>query len=144
MNSLLNAAYSNKCRYQTFAEGDNFYVLDQIYPKKVFVVEKRKREHDHSILNTRIILDIQYSFKQCWICENISLKNVFLTKNVKRTYIEFFIEFCIFELVFVPSLNLNWKFWFLGPNVSKNGISTFSKTIFRIFGANFIMMSISE
>ena len=65
MNSLLNAAYSNKCRYQTFAEADNFYVLDQIYPKKVFVVEKRKREHDHSILNTRIILDIQYSFKQC-------------------------------------------------------------------------------
>ena len=34
------------------------------------------------------------------------------------------IEFCIFELVSVPNFNLNWQFWFFGPNLLLKGIPT--------------------
>ena len=32
------------------------------------------------------------------------------------------IEFCIFELIYVPSYSLNWQFWFFGYNLRKNDI----------------------
>ena len=34
------------------------------------------------------------------------------------------IEFCIFELVYVPNFSLNWQFWFLWPNLPKKGLSS--------------------
>ena len=33
------------------------------------------------------------------------------------------IEFCIFELVLVPNIILNWKCWYFGQNLLKKGIS---------------------
>ena len=32
------------------------------------------------------------------------------------------IEFCIFELVFVPNFTLNKQFWIFGPNLPKKDI----------------------
>ena len=33
------------------------------------------------------------------------------------------IEFCIFDLFQVPLIRSNWYFWFVGPNLPKEGIS---------------------
>ena len=42
----LNSAYSNWSRYQISPQTDNFDdLLDQIFPKKVFLVKKKKSEH---------------------------------------------------------------------------------------------------
>ena len=32
------------------------------------------------------------------------------------------IEFCIFELVLIPNFSLNWKFWFVEPNLPQKDI----------------------
>ena len=34
------------------------------------------------------------------------------------------IELCIIKIVKVLTISLNWQFWFLGPNLSKKGISS--------------------
>ena len=39
------------------------------------------------------------------------------TEKVNNT-----IEFCIFELLWVPNFSLNWQFRFFGPNLPKKGI----------------------
>ena len=39
------------------------------------------------------------------------------TEKMKST-----IEFCIFELVWVPNFSLSWQFWFLGPRFPKRVI----------------------
>ena len=43
--------YDQDCRYQVSAQSDNFDFLNQIHPKKVFSVKRRKSEHPHGILH---------------------------------------------------------------------------------------------
>ena len=40
----LNSAFSDQSRYQVSAQIDSFYFLEQIHPKKVFPVKKKKSE----------------------------------------------------------------------------------------------------
>ena len=52
--------------------------------------------------------------------EPLNQKQVLPGKSRKK---EMTIELYIFQLVLVPSFNLNRQFWFFGPNLSKKGIS---------------------
>ena len=51
-------------KYQISAETDNFQFLDQIFPKRVFLVEIRKGEHHYLILHIRIRVGIKFRFEQ--------------------------------------------------------------------------------
>ena len=46
-------------------------------------------------------------------------KDIFLPPKENENII---IEFCIFELIYVPSYSLNWQFWVFGYNLRKNDI----------------------
>ena len=48
-------------------------------------------------------------------------KGCFCSKTEK---VNITIEFYIFELVRVPNLSWNWRFWFFGPYFPKKGISS--------------------
>ena len=97
--------------------------MDQIWPKREFVVQKTEKLNHHWILHIRISLSTIFHFKQSiW---NFGTK--FAQKGnlrSKRAKLNISIEFCIFELVEVPNFGINWKFWFFGTNLSKKGISS--------------------
>ena len=59
----LNFAYSNYSLYQTSLWANNFGFLDQIYPRRVFVVKNRKCEHHHWILHIRISFGTKFQLK---------------------------------------------------------------------------------
>ena len=54
----MNSAY-----FQISAQTDSFNFLDQIYPKIVFLVEKRKSEDHHGILRIWISLSTKFQLK---------------------------------------------------------------------------------
>ena len=85
-------------------------------------VENEKSEHHYWILYIRISLVTKFQLKLIILIflDQICSKRVFQseTEKVKTT-----IEFWIFELVYVPNLNVNWLFWFFGPNLPNKGIS---------------------
>ena len=53
--------------------------------------------------------------------DKICCKRVFPVKNRKSEHTT---KFCIFKLVLLPILSLNWQFWFSGPNLPKKDISS--------------------
>ena len=42
----------------------------------------------------------------------------------KTKNLNIIIEFCMFELVYVPNFSLKQEFWLFGPNLPKKGISS--------------------
>ena len=94
----LNFAYSNYSRYQISASTDNFYFLNQICPRRVFLITNRKSEHYHSILHVRISVSTKFLLKLIilFFWAKFAQKENFQPKKVKVNII---IEFCIFELV---------------------------------------------
>ena len=70
-------------------------------------------------------------WKLCWwqLPISKSLLVLFTSVNQKDSFqwkiegVNTIIEFCIFELVQVPNLSLNWQFWPFEPNSPKTGVS---------------------
>ena len=62
-----------------------FDFLDQICPKRVCLVENRKSQHHHLILNIRISLGTKFHFKQSWILGPNLLKGISGRKQKKWT-----------------------------------------------------------
>ena len=78
------------------------------------LVKSRVNEHRHWILHIQI---------------SLILILIFPTKFVEKRYfqlkseqVNITIEFCIFESVSVPNVNLKWYFWYFGRNLPKKGI----------------------
>ena len=79
--------------------------------KSILPVENTKNEHHYWILHIQISLNTNFQLK-------LSI-TIFWIKFAKKTsYFQFktdkidtTIEFCIFELVFVPNFTLNKQFW---------------------------------
>ena len=59
----LNSAYSNYSSYQISASTDNFGFLEQICPKRVFLLKNQKNEHHHWILHVRISVGAKFQLK---------------------------------------------------------------------------------
>ena len=57
----LNSTYSNQYRYQISTQTNNFDFFEQIYPKRVFLVESRK--HHHWILHIWIGLGTKFQLR---------------------------------------------------------------------------------
>ena len=83
---------------------------------------KTKSEHLQWILRIWIRLGRKFHYKQSIL--NLGTKfaknRYYQAKAEKR---KMTIELYIFQLVLVPSFNLNRQFWFFELNLSKNGIS---------------------
>ena len=91
--------------------------------KKVFLVKDRKIQHHHWILRIWIGLGTKFQIKLTILIFWIK----FATKRYFRSQAEkvnITIEFCIFELVYVPNFSLNWQFWVFVPNLPKEGVSS--------------------
>ena len=74
---------------------DNFDFLEQICPKKVFLVQNRKSEHPHWILLIAIGWGTKFHFKQFRILEPHLPKRVVLVKNGKSEYDQWILHFRI-------------------------------------------------
>ena len=90
--------------------------------RRVFPVKNEKSEQHHWILHIRISLGTKFSLKLTIL--------IFWTKFAEKEYfrlktkkVNIPIEFCIFDLVYVSSLTLNWPLWFFGANFPKKSIS---------------------
>ena len=88
--------------------------MNQIYPKRVIPVSERH----HRIMHTLISLGTKFQFKPTTL--------IFWAKFDQRKYfrskmekLKITIEFCILKLVLLLHFNLNWQFWFFGPNLPK-------------------------
>ena len=90
------------------------------YPKRVFPFWNRKREHHHEILRIRISLGIKFQLKLTILSfwTKFTQKKHFQWKTEKRNIT---IEYCIFEVFYVPSFHLNWQFSFFGFKFAQNG-----------------------
>ena len=86
-----------------------------------FLIENEKSEHRHWILHIRISLSIKFHLKLTilFFWAKFDQKG-YLWSKTKRVNI--IIEFCISELVQIPSFALNWQFWQFRPNLPKKGI----------------------
>ena len=97
----LNSGYSNYSRNQISAQTDSFDILDQIYPKKVFPVKKRKSEHHHGILHIWISVGTKFQRKlTIW---------VFGPNLPKKGYSK--LQTLAFWVVKVNSTIVNSTFW---------------------------------
>ena len=74
--------YDQDCRYQTSTWTDNFEFLDQICPKRIFLVKNTKGQHRHWIVHTRISLGTKFQLKLI-ILNFWTQKTVFLVENEK-------------------------------------------------------------
>ena len=90
------------CRYHISAYTDNFHSLDQIYTKRVFLVEDKKNEHHHWILHIPTSLGTNFSL-------NFSFWDQIWSKAEK---VKIITEFCISKLAQVPDFRVNWQFRF--------------------------------
>ena len=90
--------------------------------KGYFWSKTQKSEHHYWILHIRISLSGNFQLKliiaSFWT--KFAKKGTFFQSKTDK--IDTTIEFCIFELVFVPNLTLNKKIWSFGPNFPKKGI----------------------
>ena len=97
--------------------------MEQICPKSIFPIKNRKIEHQHWIKHIQIRVGTKFQFQLIIL--------TFWTKFAKKGYfrskterVNIMIEFCMFELFYVPNFSLNRQFWFFGPSLPKKGIST--------------------
>ena len=94
------------------------------FPKKGISRQKNvKSELHHWILHIHITLSNKFQLKLTILS--------FWTKYTQKRYfrskakeVSISIEFCISELGQVPNFSLNWRFWFFGPNLPKESISS--------------------
>ena len=101
----------------------NFWFLDQICPKKIFMVKNRKSEH-HWIVHIQISRGIKFSLNlQFWFffffLPDLPQKGFSGLKQKKWTPNIFYITLHI-QISLVRNFSSNWQFWFFGPNLHKN------------------------
>ena len=105
---------------------NNYNFLDQICPKRVFLVENRKIELHH--WNYAYSNKSQYQISAYTdyfdFLDQIYPKRVFSVEYRESWVLEILkIEFYISKLVKVSNFSLNWWFWIFGLNLHKKGIS---------------------
>ena len=83
-----------------------FVFWTKFVPKKVFSVENRQSEHHHWLLHIQTSIGIKVQLKVTILTfwTKFTQKGCFWSKTEK---VNFTIEFCIFELVWVPSFSLD-------------------------------------
>ena len=62
-NIIGNGGKGLVAEFMRYFKYHNFHFLKQIYPKRVFPVERRKSEHDHWILNIRVSANTKIQLK---------------------------------------------------------------------------------
>ena len=116
----------NQSTCQISLQTNNFELLNQSYPKRVFPVKTED-------VDTTIKVNI-FELDQV---RNFGINNfIFWTKFIQKVYLPFKIEkvqitikFCTFELVLVPKFTLNKPFRIFGPSFSKKVLSTLPRRI---------------
>ena len=94
--------------------------MNQIYPKRGFLVEKENIEYHHWILHLGISLGVKFQVKLAiFILWTKFAQNG--NFQYKRNKIHKTTEFWIFELVLVLNFSLNWQFWYLDQIYQKRG-----------------------
>ena len=68
-----------------------------------------------------LLSEIKFTYSLTYLLT--CLLTYLLTYAVKTQKVNIIIEFCIFELVLVPTFSWNWKFWFSGPNLPTKNFS---------------------
>ena len=91
-------------------------------PKRVFPIKNKKSEHHDWIFHIRTSLGTKFQLKLTILTfwTKFAQKGYFQSKTKKVNSI---IEFCIFELLYVSSVTLNWQFRHYRPNLLKKSIS---------------------
>ena len=94
------------------------------FQKKVyFRLKSWKNDHENWILHIQISLSTNFHIKLTIAIfgPNLPTKGSYFQSKTDK--IDTTIEFCIFELVLVPNLCLNWQFWFFWPDLPKECFS---------------------
>ena len=99
-----------------------FWILDQICPRKVFKVKNRKSEHHHWILHIQVSFGTKFSLKLTILIfwPDLPKKGFSGLKQKKWTPHIFYIILHI-QISLVQNFRSNWQFWFFGPNLPKKG-----------------------
>ena len=94
-----------------------FLFLDQICPKKVFLVKNRKVSITIELWIFKLVQVPSFSSNLLfWFFgPNLPKNNAFGQKWKK------WIFYCIFRLALVPNFYSNWELWFFEPNLHQKG-----------------------
>ena len=102
-----------------------FYVLNYLNTFKA--VHKNNPQTQSSQQKKKAVLTTAAYFKvtghrgnNCSSFTFVYRKRCFRSKTEKENIA---IEFCMFELVWIPNFSLNWQFWFFRLNLPKKGVS---------------------
>ena len=105
---------------------NNINFLNQISRKRILPIKSWKNEHHHRIVHIRISLSTKFQL--------IVIVLIFWTRfaqkgcfHYKTKKLNTTVDFCIYKLVQVPNLSLNWQLWVFGSNLLKKGISGFKQ-----------------
>ena len=97
---------------------NNFWFLDKICTKKIFMVKKRKSEHHHWILHIQFSLGTKFQ-------PNLAKKDFSGLKQKKET-LHIFYMILHTQISLVWNFSSNWQFFFFflifGPNLPKKSI----------------------
>ena len=106
--------------YQISLWTNNFEFLDQICPRKIFIVRNRKIEHHHCIPLIQISLGTKFQLKLTILIfwPDLPKKGFSGLKQKKWTRCIFYIILHI-QIGLVRKFSSNWQFWFFGPNLPK-------------------------
>ena len=113
---------------------NNFKFYDQICPKRVFLVENRKRENHHWILHFRISLGIKFQFQLKFLTFWTKKKYPFSVFRVENRKTE--PHYCILDIQFTVST----KFQF--PQTIPNFYTKFSQKRYFSFKNEKLSMNI--
>ena len=108
--------------YQISLWTNNFEFLDQICPRKIFMVKNRKIEHHHWIPHIQISLLVPnfcFNWQFWFFWPDLPKKGFSGLKQKKWTPHIFYIILHI-QISLVRNFSSNWQFWFFGPNLHKN------------------------
>ena len=97
--------------------------LTKFTRKEYFQSKNGKCEHHHHwIHRIGISLDTIFQLRLTVLTfwKKFVQKGYFWSKTEKENVT---IQFCVFELVYVPNFSLNWQFWFYGQSMPKKRIS---------------------
>ena len=100
---------------------NNFELLNQICPRKIFMVKNRKSEHHHWIPHIQISLLVPnfcFNWQFWFFWPDLSKKGFSGLKQKKWTPHIFYIILHI-QISLVQNFSSNWQFWFFGPNLPK-------------------------
>ena len=102
---------------------NNFELLNQICPRKIFMVKNRKSEHHHWIPFVQISLSTKFQLKlTTWqllfFWPDLPKKGFSGLKQKKWTPHIFYIILHI-QISLVRNFSSNWQFWFFGSNLPK-------------------------